>query len=381
MKKVFVSLLLAFSIISFAQDSIPRVPIVEVFTSSTCGPCTPGNVGIKKAYIDDASMAQRYTMIKYQMSWPGLGDPYYTVEGRNRRNFYGVNGVPHLYINGDVHFQPVAATTKNELEAEMKRFSYLKITPHIKTSNGGKTIDIDVAFEPLQTIKNQVSKIFVAIVETNTVKNAKSNGETSFEMVFKKMLPTNGELIQGDMLKGVTFNFKTCYTFNGNYRLPNSSIDPIDHATEHSIENFNNLKVVVWLQDLPTKEIFNSAWGYDKADTTHPNHPFNPKNPLGEVFGGSIDSTTSTNESGLNIQKELIVFPNPSNGTMHVEIPKEVKTATIEIIDMKGVQVSSELFDSQNSEYLIPLTISTTGLYLIRVKGDGITLTKKVLVE
>ena len=200
-------------------------------------------------------------------------------------------------------------------------------------------------------------------------------------MVFKKMLPTNGELIQGDMLKGVTFNFKTSYTFNGNYRLPNSSIDPIDHATEHSIENFNNLKVVVWLQDLPTKEIFNSAWGHDKADTTHPNHPFNPKNLLGEVFGGSIDSTTSTNESGLNIQKELIVFPNPSNGTMHVEIPKEVKTAPIEIIDMKGVQVSSELFDSQNSEYLIPLTISTTGLYLIRVKGDGITLTKKVLVE
>lgn len=313
------------------------------------------------------------------MSWPGLGDPYYTAEGQSRRGVYGISGVPHLYINGEVHFQPVATTDKTELEAEMKRFSYLKITPLVKTSNGGKTFDIGVNFVALQNINTQVYKIFVAIVETHTVKNVKSNGETEFELVFKKMLPSNGELKQGNILKGSTFDFKTSYTFNGDYRLPQSSRDPIDHTKEHSIENFDNLRVVVWVQDLQTKEVFNSAWGYDKDDKTDPHHPQNPNNPLGEAWDGVFN--TSTPDVKGNIEKDLNVFPNPSNGSMNIEIPVEIKTATIEILDMKGAQVSSEVYTAQNSDNVVPVTISTPGLYLIRVKGDGFTLTKKVLVE
>ena len=379
MNNLLVSLILVLPIISFSQDSIPRVPIVEVFTSSTCPPCKPGNVGINSAYVDDLTMVHRYTMVKYQMSWPGLGDPYYTSEAQSRRGVYGVSGVPHLYINGGVHFQPVTSTDKTELEAEMKRFSYLKITPHIKTSNGGKTIALDVNFEGLQTIKTQVHKVFVAIVETKTVKNVKTNGETEFELVFKKMLPSNGELRQGDILKGSNFDFKTSYTFNGNYRLPNSSKDPIDHTKEHSIENFENLRVLVWVQDLQTKEVFNSAWAYDKDDKTHANHPQNPNNPLGETWDGVFN--TSTPDLKGNNEKELNVFPNPSNGTMSVEIPTEIKTATIEILDMKGAQISTELYNAENSTNVVPLSISTPGLYLIRVKGEGFTLTKRVLVE
>ncbi|MEZ5197672.1 MAG: hypothetical protein R2764_15170 [Bacteroidales bacterium] len=32
------------------------------------------------------------TLVKYQMNWPGVGDPYYT-EGGAERNYYGVSWV------------------------------------------------------------------------------------------------------------------------------------------------------------------------------------------------------------------------------------------------------------------------------------------------
>jgi hypothetical protein len=34
------------------------------------------------------------------MNWPGNGDPYYTEEGGVRRQFYGVNAVPNVCLEG-----------------------------------------------------------------------------------------------------------------------------------------------------------------------------------------------------------------------------------------------------------------------------------------
>ena len=356
MKKVLFALILALPTFAIAQDSIPRVPLIEVFTSSTCGPCKPGNIGIKNAYFDDTTVVSRYTMIKYQMSWPGLGDPYFTAEGGARRSTYGINGVPHLYMNGQVHFQPVTSTTKKELVTEMDRFSYLKITPHIKVSNGGKTIEVDASFNTLQEIQAPASRIFIAIVESRTVKNKKNNGETEFELVFKKMLPSGGEMVIGNLAKDTTISQKTTFTFAGNYRLPLSSRDPIDHSKEHSVEDFNNLSVVVWMQNLQTKEIYNSAWGFDKSDTSHPHHPLNPRNPLK-------------------------VFPNPSNGTIHVVIPEELEKAEIEVIDITGSMVLNSSYKSNNSNDSVQLHIGKPGLYLVKVKSEGIILIKRIVVE
>ena len=34
------------------------------------------------------------------MSWPGTGDPYYTLEALAKRQLYGVNSVPNAQIDG-----------------------------------------------------------------------------------------------------------------------------------------------------------------------------------------------------------------------------------------------------------------------------------------
>ena len=68
--------------------AVARTPVLEAFTSSTCGPCTPGNINVGNVL---SAFPDEYSKVNYQMSWPGSGDPYFTNEGGDRRTYYDVN--------------------------------------------------------------------------------------------------------------------------------------------------------------------------------------------------------------------------------------------------------------------------------------------------
>ncbi len=59
-------------------QTVPRVPLYEVFTSSTCGPCAPANAHMSPIF---AQYTEQLAVVKYQMNWPDSGDPYFTDEG------------------------------------------------------------------------------------------------------------------------------------------------------------------------------------------------------------------------------------------------------------------------------------------------------------
>ena len=90
----------AYATINVFDNFVQRTPMLEVFTSSTCPPCVQGNINLKDV-LSNYSQTD-YTLLKYQMSWPGSGDPYYTQEAGDRRTFYSVNSVPRFEIDGDM---------------------------------------------------------------------------------------------------------------------------------------------------------------------------------------------------------------------------------------------------------------------------------------
>ena len=199
----------------------------------------------------------------------------------------------------------------------------------------------------------------VAILEKKTVKNVKTNGETEFIYVVKKMLPDeNGELLNGGLQAGNTKTFTKDFTFQGDYRLPSdgSAAQRINHATEHSIEDFNNLTVIAWVQDLTTKEVFQSM--------------------------EATNVTSVKNE--ISNSNSLSVYPNPLNneGLIELNIEKAANT-NISIIDLIGkvvfqeelgtLSVGKHLFDinGKNFDY---------GVYLINVMVDGELISKKITI-
>jgi len=216
-------------------------PLFEEFTSSTCSPCASFN----SSFVPWCNTHEdEITLVKYQMNWPGSGDPYYTAEGGVRRGYYGVNAVPELYCNGaKISTSTSAATTA--LNNALQQTSTLAIASSF-TMNGS-VISITTNILPFASASNL--RVYNVVMEKLTTQNATTNGETQFEHVMMKMMPdANGATVS--FTNGVPSQFT--YT----YDMANTNV-----------EEYDDLLVSVIVQDPSTKQVYQTAYG--EQDVTY----------------------------------------------------------------------------------------------------------------
>ena len=320
-----------------------RFPLYESFTSSTCAPCRPGNINVEGLF---ASNPGDQVSLKYQMSWPGTGDPYFTAEGNARRTYYGINSVPNLQIDGQWGDNSASLTQAimDQFKAEV---ALIKIDAEYTVTN--QTVNIDVDIEPLVDLPAGLT-LHVAIKERETTQNVKSNGETEFEDVMKKMVPNENGTALGALTENVTTSQSFSYTFQGSYRLSNNANDPINHATEHSVEDFNDLGVVVWIQDNSTKMIMQAA---EAAD------------PL------------SINEVSFN-PIAAKVYPNPASSNLFVEL-EETTDFNIELSNTAGQLVKSSQY-SNTAKAELSVENLPRGIYILNIKSDKGSSSQRITI-
>ena len=167
------------SLFSIAQN---RTAFVETFTSSTCPPCAGGNVNLESV-LADAQNDGKFVSLKYQMNWPGSGDPYYTEEGGTRRNVYGIGGVPDTRVDGGDNIF-TGAFAQNDLDASYGEPAKANITARYEVDEAEKTISIEGDVEILVNTSPGV-RIYLAVFEYSTQNNVGGNGEITFEHVMK----------------------------------------------------------------------------------------------------------------------------------------------------------------------------------------------------
>lgn len=221
--------------ISFAHGESVRRPLFEMFTSSTCPPCATFNNGFFNNFTDNN--ADDITLIKYQMNWPGSGDPYFTPEGGVRRTYYGVSGVPSLFLEGNT-IATNGTVVSNGLQQALQVPSFVEINGYYQTE--GTQIDIQGSLFPYADYSQ--ARLHVVVIESVTYGNAGTNGETFFKHVMHKMLPD----AQGTT---VSLNANETYTFNHSFNMASTNVEEMD-----------DLMVVVFLQNHATKEIYQSAY-------------------------------------------------------------------------------------------------------------------------
>ena len=300
---------------SLIDNPYKRIPVIEVFTSSTCPPCKPGNETLHQV-LEDYTPDQ-YTLIKFQEYFPGTGDPYTTSETIERGALYQVNnGIPFVAVDGKWIGNPNSTFNSEVISSAQDEVAVAQLTSSYSVND--KKVNINIDIESLIDLKSDNLKLHVAIAEKETTKNKKSNGETAFYHVVKKMLPdVNGTSIN-ELKKGEKATKTFEFEFPGNYRLPkdgqNASIIKLD--TEHSVEEFSDLEVVVWLEDVSTGSAFNSS----QAQT--------------------VSSAKELNDlSGLSF---VDIYPNPSAGLTTFSFKAEKNMdVTLELFDLAGNKVAS----------------------------------------
>jgi hypothetical protein len=326
------------------DKAVDRKILNEVFTSSTCPPCTPGNINYNKV-IDGRT---KHSTIKYQVNFPGTGDPYCTKEVTDRMAFYNVGSVPRMEIDGGWDNNANSFTTALYDEYQSKP-SFIEITGSVSLT-WKNTITLDVNVNPLLDNASNNLKLHAAIVEGVTYANKKSNGETQFESVMKKMMTGSVGQVLTPLKKDTKVSKKIAYTFNGGYRLPldGTAAQHINHLSENSVETWNDLSVVVFVQDATTKEILQS-----------------------ETFPIALVGTEA-------VEQNLNLYPNPANNLFVVEA-NEMGNATVVVTDLQGKVV----FNGNMTSGALSMNVAdwSAGVYMVSVNGNNKNLNSKMVVR
>jgi len=357
-----------------------KQPLIETLTSSTCGPCNPANITAEALFSQNPG---KITSIKYQVAFPGSGDPYYTEEVGQRMDYYmpqGTASVPRMEIDGGWD-QNGNNITQQVIDDYINELCLINLSANYTIV--GKSIDIDITIDPLENYQSTDLVVHTAIIEETTYNNVKNNGETQFEHVVKKMLPNDNGTSIPSLVGGTQSTLNQSYTFNGNYRLPLDAQLPINHITEHSVEDFSNLMVVVWIQDVVTKEVHQSTYATLSSFTPVTYDCINeacvdPGTGNGQYTTltscESICISTSVEENSKTIQ---LIYPNPATDKIYISNLKEDNTL-IKIYDINGRLVLENKIS--NNQYLNISNISK-GIYQIKFEGSDWNEMRKLIKE
>ena len=299
---IICAILLSISVNS-QETERPRTVLLEGFTASTCPPCVAGNQNIKNIlFQNDGS----YVLVKYQMNFPTPGDPYYTTEFGTRGSFYGLPYVPYLAVDGPGFLDNSQDLTSAKLEELQAVPSNMEI--EIDYAIEGKTVSATVTINPAMNISGNNLRLFIVIVERLTFKNKGTNGEDIFSQVIKKFMPNSNGIVLGDLTANTPAEFQEEWEFKGEYRLPLNASSPINHNIEHSIEDFENLAVVAWVQNMSTKSVLQSCQKSNKKLVA-----FKTLDSNGTVHG-TFNGEIKNKEFLVNEGEDVVITATPNGG-------------------------------------------------------------------
>lgn len=394
-----------------AIGTAERIPMIEHFSSSTCGPCVSVNTAMLNFCNNNPG---RFTYTKYQMNWPGNGDPYYTAEGGTRRDYYGVNAVPQCFLDGED--QGYAAVQQTVFDQHAERTAFVDIRGSFVVE--GNTINIKADVIPFIDAD---ARVFVSVNEKETHNNVGGNGETSFHHVFMKMLPD---------AQGTTVNLVTCEPQHFEFTQ--------DMSGTH-VEEMSDLEVSIWVQNYDSKEMFNSRFAYEYTEE----HPYAVENlsliqdeeAEENTMVASWDAPTMGNPTGYNVyvNNELVaenisdlsytfagelgafytvavvalygddktsikmltgmentwsveevaasvckVYPNPANSQVRIEAENDIES--VMVYNMLGALVETVNADSKTVN--INLNQYSNGVYFFNIRqSNGVVTNQRVVVS
>ena len=225
--------------VSVAFNKAQRIPMIEHFSSSTCGPCVAVN---QQMHALTQNNEGKFTYTKF----PTAGDPYNNFEASYKVQEYGVIGVPNLFLDG-------RSKGSNYITQEMLDEKYN--TPAYADIRGAFSIDGDniyVIADFLSYITLNDVVAYITVNEKTTHNNTGSNGEQEFHHILMKMLESK----TGNKISLNAGEYQRL-EFNYNMSLTN-------------VEEIGDLEVALWLQNPITKEIYNSHFAYEYTSHCYP---------------------------------------------------------------------------------------------------------------
>jgi hypothetical protein len=313
---------------------VTRHACMEVFTSSTCGPCVAGNINMETNVIPNV---QNYTVIKYQQDFPGSGDPYSTTQSVNRRLYYNINSIPRMEIDGQWDGN-AASLTVPIFNSYQQLPAFMDITIG-NVYYAGNNVVVAAQINPWINYVGNNFSYHIVVVEKQTVNNVGSNGETSFENVMMKMVPNENGTAVSSLQQANPININQTINMAGT-----------------NVEEMQDLRVVIFVQDNTTKEILQSAWS-DVPVGINENNP----------------------ESAIRA-----VFPNPANTqvsmTFNMDNAQTVNWTMTNIVGQQVTGASNVAANAGQNTININTADLAEGIYFLNLQVGDRMYTERVVI-
>ena len=333
--------------VNVALGETQRIPMIEHFSSSTCGPCVSVNTTMGNLTNNNPG---KFTYTKYQMNWPGNGDPYYTEEGGVRRLFYGVNAVPNVVLEGTN--LGATSVSQAQLDSHYNTPSFADVRGSFNVDGNNITVKVDfMAYYNMTT-----EKAFVTVNEKETHGNVGTNGETAFHHVFMKFLTDPS----GDALN-----------------IPAGECQHIEYTQDMSgtfVEEMSDLEVSAWIQNMASHDVLNSHFMYEYTDI----HPYPVQNLVVAAEDGNLTATWEAPEGGNALSYNVYVngemvqnTPDLAYSTTTTEEFNVVAVEAVYTTDMTSVKIAKAATAPAST-----LTLSTTEMvYTMPEETQILTIT------
>ncbi len=175
-----------------------RVPLVELFTNTGCGPCVSHNLYLDWYHQDYEHL---FNLIRTHVHWPSGSDPFYlrnTTQAYALYNtLYGVSAVPDARVDGDDE-----SPSATNIEAAQAIPSPCTIDLSLNRATNTATAQVNV--ETPYSASN--ARIFFVLIEDD-LSFAAPNGQTIFHETMREYFPsTDGTPISLSSTGTQTFN-------------------------------------------------------------------------------------------------------------------------------------------------------------------------------
>ncbi len=329
--------------VSVATQAVPRKTIVEEFTSSTCAPCASLNATFDPllSSLNTNVAGSNILAVKYQMNWPSPGnDPSYNGDGNTRKNYYGVSGIPDVFLDGG---DPTGANYNAAINNAQQRPAFCDIA--MSHSLNGATVTVDVTVTPYADFPG-THKLFIAATQDHYYYPASTTSQDYFHYAMRKMLPNGQGITLSNLTAGVPQTFTQSYTFTAGTVTQNSFT--LWNA------DMNEVTLIAFVQNVSSRNI---------------------------LQGTMSDIVTGMNEMADGTS--LMVFPNPTEGLVNIGIDlPSATTLNMNVYNVVGelVHSASQGVGTGRQLHTLDLSELANGTYMINIQGEGVATTRQIVI-
>jgi hypothetical protein len=221
-----------------------RVVLLEDFANVSCGPCVTSNQIIES--LQNGTYKNKLAVVKFSTYFPSPNDPFYLANKSicdDRIAFYNVYLAPTLVVDGTL--KPIATdSTKIKQDLDQRISAAAPFNINVATDIQDSSFIVNINVQPVSlTGLNLDNLVLYTLITENDIEFNEapgSNGEKVFSNVLRKALPSD-DGISFMALPDTTFNWQTDLLSNW---------------------NSSNLHVVVFIQNIQTKEILQTGIDY-----------------------------------------------------------------------------------------------------------------------